>query len=89
MRAGGFLKAWITMALNSGLAPMRKAAETIRLHWKGILRWFCSGLNNGIIEGLNSLPQAAKRKARGYRKHATSRLVASLIAGKLDLGISR
>ena len=27
----GFLKAWLTMALNSPLAPMRKATETIRL----------------------------------------------------------
>ena len=85
----GFLKAWVTMALNSGLAPMRKAAHTIQLHWKGILRWFCSRLNNGIMEGLNSLIQAAKRKARGYRNHATFRLVAYLIAGKLDFGISR
>ncbi len=85
----GFLKAWIAMALDSGLAPMRKAAETIRCHWKGLLRWFCSRLNNGIMEGLNSLIQAAKRKARGYRNHATFRLVAYLIAGKLDLGIAR
>jgi transposase len=83
----GFLKAWITMARNSGLAPMRKAAQTIAHHWQGILRWFSTGLNNGIMEGLNSLIQAAKRKARGYRNHATFRLIAYLIAGRLDLRI--
>jgi transposase len=83
----GFLKAWITMAKNSRLAPMRKAAQTVREHWKGILRWFSTGLNNGIMEGLNSLLQAAKRKARGYRNHSTFRLMAFLILGKLDLRV--
>ena len=81
----GFLKAWVSMALASRLAPMVKAAQTIRTHWKGILRWHRTGLNNGIMEGLNSLIQAAKRKARGYRNHRTFRLMAYLIAGKLDL----
>ena len=51
------------MALNSGIAPKRKAAFTIPQHWKGILRWLCTRLINGIIEGLNSLVQAAKRKS--------------------------
>lgn len=81
----GFLKAWITMALQSKLKPMVKAANTIRTHWQGILRWHRTGLNNGIMEGLNSLIQAAKRKARGYRCHRTFTIMAYLIAGKLDL----
>lgn len=83
----GFLKAWVTMARASKLEPMRKAADTIQNHWQGILRWFSSGLNNGIMEGLNSLIQAAKRKARGYRNHQTFRTIAYLIAGKLDLRV--
>jgi hypothetical protein len=32
-----------------------------------VLRWYDSKINNGILEGLNSLVQAAKAKARGYR----------------------
>ena len=83
----GFLKAWVTMARQSGLLPMVKAAHTIHAHWKGILRWFVTRLNNGIMEGLNSLVQAAKRKARGYRSHHTFRIIAYLIAGKLDLRV--
>jgi len=31
------------------------------------LRWFDSKIANGLIEGINSLVQAAKAKARGYR----------------------
>jgi transposase len=37
------------------------------------------------MEGLNSLLQAAKRKARGYKLHRTFITMAYLIAGKLDL----
>ena len=81
----GFLKAWVSMALASKLKPMAKAARAIRDHWKGILRWHRTKLNNGIMEGLNSLIQAAKRKARGYRTNRNFRLMAYLIAGKLDL----
>lgn len=81
----GFLKAWITMAHRSGLEPMRKAAATIRRHWQGILHWHVSRVSNGVMEALNSLVQAAKRKARGYRNHRTFILMAYLIAGKLDL----
>lgn len=81
----GFLKAWITMAQRSELEPMQKAADNIRAHWQGILHWFVSRVSNGIMEALNSLVQAAKRKARGYRNHRTFILMAYLIAGKLDL----
>jgi len=80
----GFLKAWIIAALKSKIAPMMRAASTIRRHWKGILHWFVSRVSNGIMEGLNSLIQAAKRKARGYRNHSTFIIMAYLIAGKLD-----
>jgi transposase len=33
------------------------------------LQWKLSSINNGILEGLNSVIQAAKRKARGYDKN--------------------
>jgi transposase len=64
---------------------MIAAANTIRRKWKGILRWFRTRITNAVMEGLNSLLQAAKRKARGYRTHENFRLIAYLIAGKLDL----
>jgi hypothetical protein len=46
---------------------MKDAARTIMRHRDGILRWFTSKIANGLIEGINSLVQAAKAKARGYR----------------------
>jgi hypothetical protein len=46
--------------------------------------WKLSSINNGILEGLNSVIQAAKRKARGYgKKHFKT--MAYLLSGKLDL----
>lgn len=46
---------------------MVAVAKTIKRHWTGILNWFQSDLANGLLEGINSLIQAAKAKARGYR----------------------
>ena len=83
--ARGFLKGWVTAAHRSKLKPMQRAAQTIRRHWCGILQWHISKISNGIMEGLASLVQAAKRKARGYRNHETFICMAYLIAGKLDL----
>jgi len=37
-------------------------------HWEGVLRWHWTKINNGVLEAINSLVQASKRRARGYRK---------------------
>src|SRR5262249_31059513 len=72
-RSGGeaegdpFLKKWYFWATHSRLGPMIEAAKTIKRHWDGVLRWFESHIANGLIEGLNSLVQAAK-KSEGSRR---------------------
>jgi transposase len=86
--AKGFLKGWVTMAAQSTLKPVVKAAKTILNRADGILRWYTSHLTNAVMEGLNSLLQAAKRKARGYKLHGTFITMAYLIAGKLDLRVA-
>ena len=86
--AGMFLKEWITMVRTSGIEPMVKAADTIHDHMAGVLRWFKSGLANGLLEGINSLLQAAKSKARGYRNVNNLITMAYLIAGKLDFALT-
>jgi len=85
--ASQFLDEWITMTEASGLEPMAKAAATIKDHKDGVLRWFRSGLTNGILEGINSLLQAAKAKARGYRTHQNLITMAYLIAAKLKFDL--
>jgi transposase len=77
------LKRWYYWASHSQLPAMKKVAKTIKNHWEGILRWKESQINNGILEGLNSLVQAAKRKARGYKKDHM-KTISYLITGGLD-----
>jgi transposase len=79
----GLLKSWYYWATHSQLAPMVKVAKTIKKHWDGILSWKKSQINNGILEGLNSILQAAKRKARGY-KIQHFKTITYLLTGKLD-----
>ena len=83
--AEAFLKKWYFWATHSRLDPVIEAAGTIKRHWDGILRWFDSKIANGILEGINSLVQAAKAKARGYRSTRNLKAIIYLIAGKLEL----
>ena len=62
-----FLFDWIRQAKETKLEPLIQVANTILRHWDGIIRWFESHINNGVLEGINNSIQAAKRKARGYR----------------------
>jgi transposase len=80
-----YLKRWYFWATHSRIEPLVKVARTIRQHQNGILRWFTSRINNGILEGINSLVQAAKAKARGYRSFRNFASIIYLVAGKLDL----
>lgn len=81
----GFLKKWYFWATHSRLEPVIDAAYTIKRHWDGILRWFDSKIANGLIEGINSMVQAAKAKARGYRSIRNLKAMVYLLAGKLDM----
>lgn len=86
--AAAYLTTWCRWAMRSRLPAMVKAARTIRAHWDGVLRWFTSRLNNGVLEGINSLVQAAKAKARGYRTIENLITIAYLLVGKLDFNVS-
>jgi hypothetical protein len=44
-----------------------KFAITVRAHWSGIVHFVESHITNGILEGINSKIQLAKRRARSYR----------------------
>jgi transposase len=81
----GFLRKWYFWATHSRLEPIIDAAHTVKRHWDGILRWFDSKIANGLIEGINSLVQAAKTKARGYRSARNLKAMVYLLAGKLDM----
>jgi len=65
--AESHLAFWCDIADDSGIFPFQKAVRTIKAHWSGIINYIESRINNGILEGLNSKIQLAKKRARGYR----------------------
>lgn len=83
--AESYLDRWYRGAIRSRLTPIKNFAYTVGEHWEGVLAWHTSRISNGLLEGINSLIQASKRRARGYR--TTTNLIAMtyLIAGKLDM----
>ena len=82
-----FLKRWYFRATHSRLEPVIQAAKTIKRHWEGVLNWFDSRATTGLLEGFNSLLQAAKARARGYRTNRNFITMAYLIAGQLKFNL--
>lgn len=82
--AEAYLKKWYFWATHSRIEPIKQAAYTIKRHWDGVLRWFQSEITNALLEGLNSLIQAAKARARGYRTIRNLITIIYLIGAKLD-----
>src|SRR5664280_1227897 len=83
--AEAYLKRWCHGAKRSRLGPVKESVRMVEAHWEGIIAWQDGQLSNGLLEGTNSLVQAAKRRARGYRSKAKMITIIYLIAGKLPL----
>jgi transposase len=82
--AEDYLERWYQGAIRSRLQPIIDFARLIGDHWEGVLRWHWTKINNGVLEGINSLVQASKRRARGYRNKKNLIAMIYLIAGRLD-----
>jgi transposase len=78
-----YLRRWIAEVDAAGLGPLQKLARMLEDHWLGVIRWHHNRISNGLLEGLDSLIQAAKRRARGYRPDRNFTAMIYLIAGKL------
>jgi transposase len=83
--AEAYLRRWCYGAKRSRLEPIKEFVRTVEAHWDGINAWQQSRLSNGLLEGTNSLIQAAKRRARGYRSKTKMITIIYLTAGKLPL----
>jgi transposase len=81
--ASGYLGYWCDLVEESGIQPFIKASQTIKAHWSGVINYFKSKLNNGILEGINSKIQLAKKRARGYRNIYNFIHMIYFVAGKL------
>ena len=81
--ASGYLAYWCDLVEESAIEPFMKAARTIKAHWTGIVNYIASRINNGILEGINSKIQLAKKRARGYRNPNNFINMIYFVAGKL------
>ena len=80
-----YLRSWCYGAKRSRLQPIKDFVTLVEKHWDGILAWHQNHLSNGLLEGINSLVQAAKARARGYRNTTKMITIVYLTAAKLQL----
>ena len=85
--AKAYLKWWYGWAIRSRLEPMAELARMVQRHLRGILNYLRNRATNAVLEGINSLVQAAKARARGYRN--VSRFIAMiyLLAARLQFNL--
>ena len=72
--AGKFLTDWIARAAASGVAMLKKLANTMQLHRKGLLAWYHHPISTGPLEGTNNKIKTMQRQAYGYRDQEFFRL---------------
>ena len=84
--AKGYLTYWCDVVMDSGIQPFKKFVGIIKAHWYGITTYFDNkGISNGILEGINSKIQLAKRRARGYTNVDNFINMIYFIAGRLKV----
>jgi transposase len=83
--AESVLKEITSWMMHSRLTPMKGVAKSLRKNKTEILEYFKHRLTNAFAEGMNSLIQAAKRKARGFRTFYGYRTMIYLAVGRLHL----
>ena len=83
--ASDYLRRWCYGAKRSRLQPIKEFVTLVENHWDGIIAWHKNHLSNGLLEGINSLVQAAKARARGYRSKTKMITIVYLTAAKLQL----
>lgn len=71
------------------LAPMKKAAKSIRKHIEGIVAFAQGRLSNAYMEAINSVFSAVKRKARGFRTNKNLTNILYFTAAKLQIPDAR
>ena len=80
---------WVRSAARrqrSGLLwAIEKVAGMIERHWAGILAYWTHHTTNSWLEALNSLLQAIKRRARGYRTSTNLIRIIYFVAANLRL----
>jgi len=78
-----FLSNWCNEVEEAKIPAFMAFSKTVRSHWSGIIHFVESRITNGILEGINSKVQLAKRRARGYRNTGNFINMIYFLCGKL------
>ena len=78
-----FLTNWCNEVEEAKIPAFMVFSKTVRGHWSGIIHFVESRITNGILEGINSKVQLAKRRARGYRNMGNFINMIYFLCGKL------
>ena len=72
---------------HSNIPRMKSFAKTLKSHLPEILNYWRFKYTNAILEGLNSIIQNVKRRARGFRNDRYFSTMIFLTCGKLPIGL--
>lgn len=81
--ATAFLAHWCNEVETAKIPAFMAFAKTVKSHRSGIIRFVESHITNGILEGINSKVQLAKRRARGYRNTVNFINMIYFLCGKM------
>jgi len=81
--AAEFLTQWCNEVETAKIPAFMTFAKTVRSHWTGIVNFVNTHITNGVLEGINSKVQLAKRRARGYRNLSNFISMIYFICGKM------
>ena len=80
-----YFKRWYFWATHSRLEPIIHVAKMMKQHLDGILAYLRNRRTNAITEGLNSIIQEIKYRARGYRNRDSFRMAILFHCGRLNM----
>ncbi len=85
MSAQEFFSQWYAWAVRCRLRPIIKVARMLKRHLPNLLSYFRHRITNATSEGFNSIIQALKYAARGFRSFQNYRTRILFYCGRLDL----
>lgn len=80
-----FLDHWYAWAIRSRLTPIKRVAKMLHRHLPDLVSYFRHGITNAASEGYNSVIQALRYAARGFRSFDNYRTRILFARGKLQL----
>jgi transposase len=85
LSAEEFFGHWYAWGARCRLKPMVKVAKMLKRHLPNLLTYFRHRITNATSEGFNSVIQALRYAARGFRSFANYRTRILFYCGKLNL----